>query len=80
MINVCKHCQKQYFSLKKGYTCEDCKEIDKMYFEQIRAYLNVYPNSNAIQLSEALNIKATVILKYVDEGSLTISKGSFEKI
>ncbi len=80
MVNVCKHCQKQYISAVKGYCCNACKDIDNMRFAQIKAYLNAYPNSNAIQIAEALDIKAYVVLKYIDEGLLTVGRGEFEKL
>lgn len=80
MVNVCKHCQKQYISPTVGYCCSACKDIDKMRYEQIKAYLNTYPNSNAIQVAEALEIKPYTILKYVDEGMLVISRGEFEQL
>lgn len=80
MVNICKHCQKQYISPTKGYTCEECRSIDKMRYEQIKAYLRVYPNSNAVQVAEALDIKPYTVLKYVDEGMLVIGRGDFEQI
>lgn len=63
-----------------GYCCPECKSIDKMRYDLIRAYLDQYPNSNALQISEALDIKPYTILKYVDEGMLVVGKGDFEQI
>lgn len=80
MVNVCKHCQKQYISHSHGYCCPNCKDIDKMRYEMIKAYLAKYPNSNAIQISEALDIKTYTVLKYVDEGMLVVGRGEFEKL
>ncbi len=80
MVNVCKHCMKQYISATKGFCCSKCKSIDHMRFEQIKAYLSKYPNSNALQVSEALDIKAYTILRYVEEGTLTFGKGEFEQL
>ena len=80
MVNICKHCQKQYISPNKGYCCPNCKAIDKMRYEQIRVYLSKFPNSNAIQVADALDIKPYTVLKYVDEGVLTFGRGEFEQI
>lgn len=80
MVNVCKHCMRQYISPVKGFTCNACKDIDAMRYAQIRAYLTVYPNSNAVEISQALDIKPYVILKYIDEGRLVVGKGEFEKL
>lgn len=80
MVNVCKHCQKQYISPIKGYCCNACKDIDKMRYEQIKAYLRNYPNSNAVQIADALGIKAYTVIKYVDEGMLVVNRGEFEQL
>ncbi|MCR4720377.1 MAG: hypothetical protein K5655_01490 [Lachnospiraceae bacterium] len=61
-------------------TCENCKEIDKEIFEKIKNYLVEYPNSNTIQVAEGLGIRASLILKYVDDGDLVVTKGHFESL
>ncbi|HHV10313.1 MAG TPA: hypothetical protein GXX75_08570 [Clostridiales bacterium] len=78
--NVCRHCQKVFRSRFKAYTCEDCKQIDADQFDDIEAYLKEYPNSNALQISEALGITAFEVLNYLKEGRLNISRGSFERL
>jgi len=77
---TCKHCNKQYIGYKNTCTCDDCRDIDNMIFSQIRVYLRKYPNSNAVQISEALGISASIILKYIDEGRLYFGKGTFTKL
>jgi hypothetical protein len=64
----------------KTYTCEDCKQIDSDHFDDIEAYLKEYPNSNALQISEALGITAFEVLNYLKEGRLNISRGHFERL
>lgn len=78
--NLCKHCHKVFMSRFKAYRCGDCKKIDDDHFDDIESYLREYPNSNAIQISEALGITAFEILNYLKEGRLNISKGSFERL
>lgn len=78
--NICKHCHKVFMSRFKAYSCEDCKEIDSDHFDDIEAYLKEYPNSNALQISEALGITAFEVLNYLKEGRLNISRGHFEKL
>ncbi len=80
IVNVCKHCQRQYIGNTKGFCCKRCKDIDYMRFEQIKVYLKNYPNSSAYQIAEALNMSVYVVLKYVEEGCLTFGKGTFEKL
>jgi hypothetical protein len=78
--NLCKHCHKQFKSRFKAYSCNECRKKDEDYFNEIEAYLREYPNSNAIQISEALGITAYQVLNYLKEGRLNISKGRFERL
>lgn len=78
--NVCKHCHKVFMSKFKSYRCEACKELDDSHFDDIEAYLREYPNSNAIQISQALGITALEVLHYVQEGRLNVSRGQFERL
>ena len=78
--NICKHCYKQFKSRFKAYTCTECSEKDEDYFDEIESYLREYPNSNALQISEALGITAYQVLNYLKEGRLNISRGRFEHI
>lgn len=78
--NVCKHCFKEFKSRTKSYSCDECKEKDEDYFDEIVAYLKEYPNSNALQISEALGITAYQVLNYLKEGRLDYARGHFEQI
>jgi hypothetical protein len=78
--NICKHCHKQFKSRMKTYTCKDCSKLDEDYFDKIEEYLKKYPNSNALQISEALGITAYQVLNYLKEGRLNFSRGRFERI
>ncbi len=80
IVNVCKHCQRQYISRNRGYCCSRCKDIDTMRFDQIRAYLKHYPNSSAYQIADALGMMVYTVLKYVEEGRLQFGRGTFEKL
>jgi hypothetical protein len=64
----------------KAYTCEECRQMDSSHFDDIETYLKEYPNSNALQISEALGITAYEVLNYLKEGRLNISKGHFEQL
>lgn len=82
MICVCKHCQRQYIKKNNMYTatCELCKPVDDMIFAQIVAYLKNYPNSNALQIGDALGIKPMLVVKYIDEDRIRMSGGTFSKL
>lgn len=60
--------------------CKNCRKLDENQFDDIEQYLRLYPNSNALQISEELGIEAYEVLKYVEEGRLLVSKGKFEKL
>ncbi|HHT88800.1 MAG TPA: hypothetical protein GX002_07310 [Clostridiales bacterium] len=78
--NICKHCNKLFRARHKAYSCSECRDKDEDYFDKIEAYLKEYPNSNALQISEALGITAYQVLSYLQEGRLNISRGRFERI
>ena len=77
---VCKHGGKEDEAYIGTCTCDACKDIDNMIFTQIRVYLRKFPNSNAVQISEALGLNVSLILKYIDEGRLFANGGTFSKI
>lgn len=79
-ICECKHCKKTFTNNVRSYTCPDCKELDEQIFDRIIEYLGQYPNSNTLNIAEALDLKASLILKYVDEGKLVPVHGRFERI
>lgn len=78
--NVCKHCQKVFKYKFKTYSCSECKQLDAEQFDDIELYLKEFPNSNALQISEALGITAFEVLNYVKEGRLNMARGYFEKL
>lgn len=78
--SVCKHCKKIFKSPVRTQSCSSCKHIDKDSFEEIINYLKKYPNSNAMQISQAMDIPLTTIIQFIDEGYLTPTKGKFERI
>jgi len=69
-----------FSSRLKAYSCEKCKKVDSDHFDDIESYLKEYPNSNALQISEALGITAYEVLNYMKEGRLNISRGHFERL
>lgn len=77
---VCKHCKNVFRSPIRTMCCKNCRTFDENAFDDIEAYLKLYPNSNALQISEALGIDAYVILKFMEEGRLLKSRGSFSRL
>lgn len=78
--NVCKHCFKVFKSKIRTLTCKDCQNLNENQFDDVEQYLKLYPNSNALQISEELGIHAYVIVKYLEEGRLRVSSGTFSQL
>lgn len=77
---LCKHCKRIFKAPIQTSCCNECRPLEKDSFEDIKHYLDEFPNSNAMQISNALEIPITTILHYIDEGYLWPVKGSFEKL
>ena len=76
----CRYCKKIFRSAIRRTCCDSCKEKDDIFFEKIKNYLELYPNSNALQISEGLEVDVTEILRFIDEGRLNMVEGTFEKL
>ena len=79
-INRCKMCKRTFIAPVKRYCCDDCKEANEILFNRVEDYLVKFPNSNAIQISEGLEVPVEMILGFIDEGRLTLANGTFEKL
>ncbi len=78
--NICKICRKVFISRTLSRTCNECRKLDDAYFSRVAGYLAEYPNSNAMQISEALDLPIELVVSYITEGRLITSPGTFEKI
>jgi hypothetical protein len=79
-INRCKMCKRPFVASVKRYCCDDCKEADEILFDRTEEYLLKFPNSNAIQIAQGLDVPIEMVLGYIDEGRLTLTNGTFEKL
>lgn len=79
-VCVCRFCGKVFRHHSKISSCEDCRHLEDEQFEAIRAYLDKYPNSNAMQIAEGLEIPTMDILRFIDEGRLVVNRGTFKSI
>lgn len=78
--NVCKHCYKVFKSKIRTCACKNCQIRNEKQFDDIEQYLKLYPNSNALQISEELGIFAYTIVKYMEEGRLQVTNGEFSRL
>ncbi len=79
-VCVCKVCKRKYIARTKSYCCAECKECNEIMFRRIEDYLKQYPNSNAMQLASGLDLPVDTIIAFIDEGRLSFSKGTFERL
>ena len=78
--NVCKHCHKVFKAKIRTLCCKECRSDDEDQLDDIVRYLKEYPNSNALQISEELGIHPYEIIKFMEEGWLTRSTGTFSRL
>ncbi|MBQ7636747.1 MAG: hypothetical protein IJS80_05505 [Lachnospiraceae bacterium] len=77
---VCRYCGKVFTSWHERSCCNDCLKTEEEEFSKIENYLKRYPNSNAIQIAEGLEISPFNVVRFIDEGRLSIRKGEFKEI
>ncbi len=79
-LNQCRYCGEMFKSTYSSTVCNRCKELDDILFSRIEEYLKRFPNSNAIQIADGLEIPTFEVVRFIDEGRLQFSKGKFEKL
>jgi len=78
--NICKHCFKPFNSRIKTGFCPECEKLDETQFDRIVEYLKKYPNSNAVQIAESLEMDLYNVIGFINEGRLMRSPGKFSKL
>ena len=78
--NVCEHCHKVFRSRIRTMCCRECRSLEEGQLDDIVQYLKLYPNSNTLQIAEELGIHPYEILKYLEEGWLNESRGTFSRL
>lgn len=76
----CKYCGRTFQSTYSRTFCKECEDVEEILFSRIEEYLKKFPNSNALQISEGLDVPIFMVLRYIDEGRLLFSRGTFEKL
>lgn len=79
-LSKCKFCGKTFQTKRVETVCANCKQIDDAIFTKIEEYLKKFPNSNAMQIAEGIEVSVIDILQYIDEGRLRLSKGEFKRL
>jgi len=76
----CHYCGKMFRSMFDGTVCPKCKPIDDLLFERIENYLKKYPNSNALEISDGLEIPVFEVTRFIDSGRLVVNRGRFDRM
>ncbi len=79
-LNQCRYCGTMFKSTYTSTVCSHCKELDDILFSRIEEYLKKFPNSNAIQIAEGLELPTFEVVRFIDEGRLQFSRGKFERL
>ncbi|MDD5950120.1 MAG: hypothetical protein PUC39_10415 [Lachnospiraceae bacterium] len=79
-LRTCRLCGFSFYSRKDTNLCDDCQDKADALYTRIVAYLKEYPNSNALQISKALDIPAYDVLTFLENGQLLKSHGTFEQL
>lgn len=74
----CKCCGILYLKLLKNGVCLSCLESGFYDYTRIRDYIRAHPKVTLAEVSRALNIGISTIVKFIDEGRLEIVKNSNE--
>ena len=77
---LCRYCGKVFNAWSNKTCCNECQQKEEEEFERIENYLKRFPNSNAIQIAEGLEISPFDIIRFIDEGRLFVNKGEFKSI
>lgn len=76
---VCRECKKMFQYFMKTNVCVDCRKEGVSPLKRIIAYLEKCPNSNAMQVSEALEIPIYEVLDLIEDGSLHVVENKITK-
>lgn len=79
-LHTCRICGFSYYSRSNSNICDDCAKKAEFMYQEITAYLRRFPNSNAMQISEALHIPAYDVLTFLENGSLERSRGTLSPL
>ena len=75
-VKVCKSCKRMFQYIAGPVICPHCRAKEDEQFELVKGYLRNNPGANLMQVSEATGVESKVILKFLREERLEVSKDS----
>ena len=75
-VKVCRNCKKMFQYTTGPVLCPKCKQLEEEMFLKVKDYLRENPGSNMSDVSQATNVSATLIEKFLKQGRLQVSQDS----
>ena len=75
-VKVCKSCKRMFQYIAGPVICPHCREKEDEQFVLVKDYLRNNPGATLMQVSEATEVESKIILKFLREERLEVSKDS----
>lgn len=72
-VRNCKNCGRLFNYIGGAPLCQACQKKLEEKFQEVKAYLNVNPNSSVDRVSEELDVSVKQIRQWIREERLTLS-------
>ncbi|MBP3489137.1 MAG: flagellar protein [Roseburia sp.] len=72
-VRNCKNCGRLFNYIGGAPLCQACQKKMEEKFQEVKAYLNVNPNSSVDRVSEELDVSVKQIRQWIREERLTLS-------
>lgn len=79
-VTNCKGCGRLFNVLSSERICPECRRRLDEKFQAVKEFLDLNPNSNMNDISEACNVSVKQLRQWVREERLTFSENSLEGI
>lgn len=79
-VRNCKGCGRLFNYMGGAPLCQGCQKKLEEKFQEVKEYLNEYPNSSVDSVSEALDVSVKQIRQWIREERLTISTAGADGI
>ncbi len=71
-LKQCKECNGMFQYTTSNNLCLSCSQRNELEFQRIKNFLKQHPRSSIGTIATTLDIKVSIIQKYIDQGRLEI--------
>lgn len=75
-VRICNGCKKMFQYIAGPTLCPNCRKKEEEMFQTVKDYLRENPGANMYHVSQATNVSAALIEKFLREGRLQVSADS----